>query len=188
MPVHLLTTFLLLAALALTAFWAMGFPAPRPRGVVVPLGLGLSILATLVLGLTGAVAALGDTLFPAASLREGLAQDFAETSHFLLRIRVLHPFVAVFTAALVTFVAVAIPARAPRRGVRTLAFALMVLFVGQVVVGIVNLVLLAPVALQLVHLFLADLVWIALVLLSAAATAREEPAAEVEAPAVVAAA
>lgn len=186
MPVHLLNTFLLLGALALTAFWSFGFEAPRPRGLLVPLGLGFAILATAVLGATGAISALGDTLFPVGSLGEGIAQDFSETSHFLLRLRVLHPFVAVFTGGLLTFAAVAIPARAPRPGVRPLAFGLVVLFVVQAGVGIANLVLLAPVELQLVHLFLADLMWIDLVLLAAAATAREVPVAEDEAaPAAV---
>lgn len=188
MPVHLVNTFLLLAALALTWLWAGGTRAPRPRGIVVPLGLGLALVATAVLGITGAIAALGDTLFPAGSLQEGLAQDVAETSHFLLRVRVIHPFVAVFTAGLVTFVAVAIPARVPRPGVRPLALALVGLFVAQVGVGITSLVLLAPVELQLVHLFLADLVWVALVLLAATATAREEPADASEAAPVPAAA
>ena len=181
MPIHLLNTFLLLAALALTCLWSFGVPAPRPRGVVVPFALGLALLATMIVGATGAVAALGDTLFPAGSLREGIAQDFAETSHFLLRLRVLHPFLAVAAGALLTFVAVAIPSRAPRPGVRPLALSLVVLFVAQVGIGVVNLILLAPVSLQLVHLLLADLVWIDLVLLAGAATVAEAPAVAPEA-------
>jgi heme A synthase len=181
MPIHLVNTFLLLAAMTLTYAWAGNIAPPRPRGVLVPVGLGLALLATIVLGASGAIAALGDTLFPAQTLEHGLAQDVAGTSHFLLRVRVIHPFIAVFTAGLTTFVAVAIPARAPRPGVRPLAWALVALFVAQVAVGITNLVLLAPVELQLVHLFLADVVWIDLVLLTAVAVAREEPAAEAEA-------
>jgi cytochrome c oxidase assembly protein subunit 15 len=188
MPVHLLNTFLLLGALSLTCAWSFGLPAPRPRGVVVTAGLGASLLAVAILGASGAVAALGDTLFPAGSLREGIAQDFAATSHFLLRIRVLHPFLAVAAGALLTFVAVAVPSRAPRPGVKPLAIGLVVLFVAQAGVGIVNLILLAPVALQLVHLVLADLVWIDLVLLAAAATAREATAAAEEPEATMAAA
>lgn len=186
MPVHLLNTFLLLGALALTAFWSFGFEAPHPRGTVVPLGLGVALLATAALGATGAVSALGDTLFPATNLREGMAQDFGETSHFLLRLRLFHPFVAVLTGALLTFVAVAIPTRARRPGVRPLALGLVILFVVQAGVGILNLVLLAPVTLQLVHLVLADLMWIDLVLLAAAATAREAPVVAEEGTRVVA--
>lgn len=42
----------------------------------------------------------------------------------------------------------------------------------QVVLGFVNVWLLAPVWMQLTHLLVADLLWIALVLLTASALAR----------------
>jgi heme A synthase len=55
----------------------------------------------------------------------------------------------------------------------------------QLLVGVVNVLLLAPVWLQLVHLLLADLLWIALVLLStrALAASAPAPAPELTAPA-----
>ncbi|MFS8069596.1 MAG: heme A synthase, partial [Byssovorax sp.] len=50
-----------------------------------------------------------------------------------------------------------------------LSLGLAALLVTQLLVGVVNLVLLAPVAMQLIHLLLADLVWITFILLSAEA-------------------
>src|SRR3712207_9509228 len=46
------------------------------------------------------------------------------------------------------------------------------------ILGLLNAALLAPVWLQLVHLLLADLLWLALVLLSAASLSRESETAE----------
>ena len=45
--------------------------------------------------IVGAIVALGDTLFPQRSFAAGLAADFDRTSHFLVRLRMWHPLVAV---------------------------------------------------------------------------------------------
>jgi heme A synthase len=57
--------------------------------------------------------------------------------------------------------------------------ALIALFLVQLATGALNVFLLAPIWLQLVHLFLADLVWITCVLLAAAALAQEAADAEI---------
>jgi heme a synthase len=174
MGVHLTNTFLLLGALALTADWA-----ERPGGVdragrgPLALGVWLGGAALLVTGVTGAIAALGDTLFPAVSFAEGLRQELSAESHVLLRLRVLHPFASIAAAAsLVALARLALRHR-PDDRVRRAALALVGLVAVQMIVGLVNVALLAPVLLQLVHLLLADLVWIAFVLLAAAALAPE---------------
>lgn len=173
---HLNNTFLLLAALATTAWLASGGTAPRLRGLGdagqadwVRWPLVASLLGVMLLGTSGAVAALGDTLYPAASLRAGLAQDFSTTAHLFVRLRVLHPMIALLAGALV--VAAAVAARRARRGdvlVDALARAVGALFVAQLGAGLVNLVLLAPVWMQLVHLLVADALWLGLVLLTLA--------------------
>lgn len=171
---HLVNTFLLIGAIALTAWFGAGAPRLRLRGQG---GVGLllagGLVAMLGLGVTGAITALGDTLFPAASLAEGLRQDQLATSHLLLRLRVWHPTLAVITGVYLAIVALVTIAR--RRTVRTrrLALAIVALFVAQLGVGLVNLALLAPVWLQLVHLLMADVVWIVLVLLTASAVADD---------------
>ena len=66
-----------------------------------PAVLGLALAGMLVLGVSGAITALGDTLFPAASLAEGKAQTFSDTAHVFLRLRLWHPVLALTAGALV---------------------------------------------------------------------------------------
>jgi heme A synthase len=81
----------------------------------------------------------------------------------LLRLRVLHPFSALFAGVMLVITAwMAAPLRRDRHVARAGA-ALVGLVCVQLLAGVLNLVLLAPVWLQIVHLVLADLVWIALV-------------------------
>lgn len=172
MSLHLVNTFALLAALALTAAWSEGPAglAPRGRGAL-PLALALGAAAMLLVGITGAVAALGDTLFPAATLAEGLRQDLDPRTAMLLRLRVVHPPAAVLAGLTLVYGASLAARGAASLRARRAALVLAALVVVQIVAGAVNLGLLAPVWLQLVHLLLADLVWIALVILAAASLA-----------------
>lgn len=174
MGLHLAVTFFLLGSLALTAWWATGAPPPRfDRRVVSLLALGGAAL--LLVAASGAVAALGDTLFPASSLAEGVRQDAAAGSHFLLRLRVVHPLLATATAAYLLFLPQLARAAKLGRRPRRLGGAMSLLALLQLAVGAANLGLLAPVWLQLVHLLIADLLWMALVLFGAAALADPRP-------------
>ena len=183
---HLGNTFVLLAALALTASWSTRAGAVARRrvgGALPPLVVG-GMIACVLAGVTGAVAALGDTLFPTTTFAEGLRQDFQGGAHVLLRLRVLHPFAAVFAGAvLVAAAGTALQARG-RRSLRRAAGAALILVAVQLVAGVVNLILLAPVWLQILHLVLADLLWIALVLMGGALLLPEDEAAEEAVPAV----
>jgi heme a synthase len=173
--VHLVNTFLLIGALALTAWWGSGAGRERAldlKAAGVPRWLYFASLAgALVVGVSGAVAALGDTLFPVGSLAEAVRQDFSPTAHLLVRLRILHPALAVGVAALMILAAV----RTLRAGgdvwARRWAKALAALVSAQLAAGLLNVALLAPVWLQLVHLLLADLLWLSLVLLTASALA-----------------
>ncbi|HZI19742.1 MAG TPA: COX15/CtaA family protein [Pyrinomonadaceae bacterium] len=174
--VHLVNTFLLIAALALTAWWgsAAGEGARAWRGGPrAPRRLAwlcaASLAGVLVVGVSGAVAALGDTLFPAASLAEGFRQDFSETAHVLVRLRILHPALALAAAVLAVMTAVVALRTRTQVWPRRWAAALALLVCVQLAAGLLNLLLLAPVWLQLVHLLLADLLWLSLVLLTATA-------------------
>lgn len=178
MATHLLNTFLLLGALTLTAAWG-----DRPGGLLArgraPSVVALAVAAvTLAMsGATGAIAALGDTLFPATTLANGFMEDLDARGALLLRLRVLHPAAAIVAAVFAVFAArTALRERQDPR-VRRAAIALVALVGVQLSAGAVNLALLAPVWMQLVHLVLADATWIALVLLAAAALAPgAEPA------------
>jgi len=167
MATHLVNTFLLLGALALTAHFAGGGEPFRVRGQgVLGSGIVLTLLGILVSSVSGAVAALGDTLFPATSLSRALEADLSPTAHLLIRLRLFHPGIAV-AVALLAFVlalrmrdAVSSAANRLARGTCGLVFL-------QILAGLLNVGLLAPVWLQVVHLLLADLLWIAFLLLGA---------------------
>jgi heme A synthase len=179
--IHLVNTFLLLMALTLTAWWASGGAPLQLRGQgLLGWALGLALLGTLALGVTGAITALGDTLFPARSLAEGVQQDFAATANFLVRLRFIHPIVAVTLGLYVTALSWIVSRHRPGTLTERLAWVLTGLFLAQLCVGALNVGLLAPVWLQIVHLLMADAVWIALVLFSAAAFAWPAELAEAE--------
>lgn len=172
LAVHLTNTFFLLASLALTATAAT---RDRPlvwRGSGLGMPACLALGGCLLVGITGAITALGDTLFPVASVTEGFAQDAAPGAHLLLRLRVYHPVLAL-AAALGFLVYGQHLQRRADPGARIVVArhtnALLAVVTAQVVAGVLNVILLAPVWLQLLHLLLADLLWITLVLLTAAA-------------------
>ena len=175
MAVHLVNTFFLVGALTLTAWWLSGGAdvsvRARPGRAAVWAGLAAGLLLS---GMSGAVAALGDTLYPAATHAEGLAQTLSPTSHLLLRLRALHPLIAVVAGVLLMFGA---PRLADERDIEGLRFgrAVLVLAAVQMLGGILNVLLLAPVWMQMVHLLVADALWIAFVLLGARVLARPEP-------------
>lgn len=171
---HLINTFLLLAALALTAWWASGNEPPRgPAKGVIPWTLGLGLVGLIVLGVSGAIAALGDTLFPAGSLAEGIRQDFSSTAHVLLRLRVLHPFIAAVVGFSLIWMTWLVPReRLTSQRVRRLSALLMAIVLVQLAAGVTNMLLLAPIWMQLVHLLLSDLVWISFILFAATTLAE----------------
>ena len=164
---HLANTFVLLACLTLTAHWCATEARLRPAAVS-RLGwlLGACAVALVGIGKSGAVAALGDTLYPAQSVLGALAQDVSPTAHFLVQLRVAHPVLALAGALLVAFAASRVLQATDDAGARGAAWAVSALAVLQLGAGLLNVALLAPVWMQLVHLLLADLVWIAFVLLA----------------------
>jgi heme A synthase len=179
--IHLFNTFLLLASLAVTAWWASN---QRPitlagRGWLV-WALRVGLLGVLLIGITGAITALGDTLFPAASLAEGLRQDMDPSQHFLIQLRVYHPLLSILVGVYLLVVTRILHSQETSPTVDRLGRILSIVIVVQLAAGFVNVLLLAPVWMQIVHLLLADLVWISLVLLSASVAAvpvpRFEPA------------
>ena len=164
LSVHLSNTLLLLAALTLTA-WSLqaGRRQLFLRKAHNLWALTGGLIATLAVGVTGSLAALGDTLFPTSTLREAFAQDVAAGSPWLLRLRGVHPISALLASAFVLW----LMARARRATAGHLAKVVAALLLAQFVLGIADVLLLAPVWMQIVHLLGADLYWIALVSLAA---------------------
>jgi heme A synthase len=167
---HLINTFLLVAALALTAWWASGGRRLRLRGQGALGGvLFIALVAVLVLGVSGAVTALGDTLFPVSTLAEGKALTFSDSAHVFVRLRIWHPTLAVAVGLWLVLAAGA--AVRARPAVRGWAMTSIGLYAVQLGLGAANVWLLAPIGVQIAHLLLSDLVWIALVLLVASTLA-----------------
>ncbi len=167
---HLVNTFLLLASLALTAWHASDSEvASRDEraGAVRASGRSLTALAIVALvgvALAGAITALGDTLFPSHSLAQGVAEDFSATANFLVRLRIIHPAIAVMAGAFIAILGARayLVKQTPR--LRFLGAALIACVCTEILAGIANVLLQAPVPMQLVHLLIADALWITLVL------------------------
>ncbi len=176
MSVHLANTFVLLAFLSLTAYWLSGGGGlqVRRRGAM-PAWLLAGAAALMSVGISGAIAALGDTLSPAGSLAQGLAADLSPASHLLIRLRVVHPALATGVGCLVLAASLALR-RSPVAGPAARVVALLAIL--QLAAGLTNVLLLAPVWMQIVHLALADLTWIALVMLAARTLSSAPAAAE----------
>ncbi len=110
----------------------------------------------LLLGMSGAVTALGDTLFPATGLLSGVREDFSEGAHFLVRLRVIHPVMAALWVSAVFYWSRKLETRELLR-VRA---GLLGGVVAQFLLGILNWALLAPNGMQLLHLLFAEGVFI----------------------------
>jgi heme A synthase len=167
---HLLNTMLLTAAAATVAWWASRGVAALPR-IAVSRGMIVAVLLCLVLtSVTGAVTALGDTLFPKqpaldGSLIASVRGDLSVGQHFLVRLRVLHPLVAVISAMIV--LAVSLGLRRQIKGSSTGELRLIRLLKSwqhavllQLVLGVVNIMLAAPGWMQIFHLLMAQALWL----------------------------
>jgi len=103
-------------------------------------------------------------MFPVDSLRHAVLQDFSSSSHILLRLRVLHPIAAIIGSIYVLWLAHTFWRK--RKHFERVAL-LTITLTGQIALGAMNVVLLAPVWLQMTHLLVAEIFWILLVLASA---------------------
>ncbi|MGA7857333.1 MAG: COX15/CtaA family protein [Terracidiphilus sp.] len=178
LALHLTNTLLLLAALTLTAHLLCrqkGYMRGSIRWVA-PFGAIAAVVVVLIVGVTGSLAALGDTLFPATSLGSALAQDFSSTSGWLVRWRWTHPTVAFIASIFLIWLLVRAAQRSAHWDNRGLSALVLLLLAAQYVLGVLDVMLLAPVWLQVAHLLGADLLWAALVVLTARVTLQPKEA------------
>jgi cytochrome c oxidase assembly protein subunit 15 len=172
LALHLTNTLLLLAALTLAAHLLSREHGYRRGDVVLvaPVRASLGIFVLLIVGVTGSLAALGDTLFPAQSLGSALMHDFAAGSNWLVRWRWTHPTVAFLASVFLIWLLVRAAHRSAFWDNRSLSAIVLVLLAAQYVLGVLDVVLLAPVWMQIAHLLGADALWAALVVLTARLT------------------
>ena len=164
-PFHVTNTFLLLGALVLTPFWAsLGvrrFPSFRGQAARV---LFLPVLGTLALAWTGSWTGLAATAFPAQSLADGMGQ-YLTGEHVLIYLRMSHPILALLVVALILRTVSRIrDQHGDNALIRRLILGSGVLAGVQLLLGPLTVLLMMPVWSRLLHLLLADLLWVALLL------------------------
>jgi heme a synthase len=150
---HMTNTLLLIAALTATAWFAR---APVGAWSRVPKFVWYGFAAAFLATLTGVIAALGDTIWPATSLAEGIRTEFTSAAPALLKLRLLHPLVA-FLAGFFVLVAAFSALRSPAKP--WVAGLVLV----QLALGTANVFLLAPVWMQITHLAVGIGLWLWLV-------------------------
>jgi heme a synthase len=172
LALHLTNTLLLVAALTLTAHLLnrrKGYLRGHVR-LVAPFGAAATVVVVMMVGVTGSLAALGDTLFPATSLGLALAQDFSATGGWLARWRWTHPTVAFLAGTMLVWLLVRSARRTPEWDNRGLSALVLLLLAAVYALGLADVLLLAPLWVQVAHLLAADSLWAALVVLTARLT------------------
>lgn len=169
LALHLTNTLLLLAALTMTAHFLSrryGYTRDSVR-TVAPFGALAGVMVVLIVGVTGSLAALGDTLFPSTSLGAALSQDFSAKSGWLLHWRWSHPAIALLAGIFLAWLLIRASRPSPHWNNRRLVIAVLALLGIQYGLGVLDVLLLAPVWLQVAHLLGADLLWSAMIVLAA---------------------
>ena len=158
-----LTNTLALTAFAALAAWRSGQHRPARflarRRAAFAIGIALVVVASM----SGAVTALGDTLFPSEinvgpGLFTEIGDDLSAGNHFLVRLRILHPALAILAAGYLPWLL------ASEADSNRWASAAMYLVAAEVVIGFVNIGLSAPGWMQVIHLLGAQAFWVAFIL------------------------
>ena len=166
---HLVNTFILLVFLTITVWLASGERRIQPRpGKKAILLIAAAITALFLVGMSGTLAALSNMLFPSATIAEGIAKDLSAASNVILRLRISHPILSVVTGVYLVFLSGWLKSRRPASAdVRWWSGAVSALVVVQIAFGAATLLTMGPIVMQLGHLFLADMVWISMIMLAA---------------------
>jgi len=160
MALHQMNSFMLTGAVALT-YAAAQRENNRPLASL-PRVMSLFPWLIVLIGITGAWAALSGTLFPTQDLLQGLYDDFSQQAHYLVRLRVLHPILALLGGGSLSlfFWIQANTTKDSLLQKKSLQMAL-ILFVG-LCFGVLTLLSHAPIWMKLVHLTLAQIIWVTL--------------------------
>ncbi|MDG1990781.1 MAG: COX15/CtaA family protein [Dehalococcoidia bacterium] len=167
-PFHLINTFFLMFFLVATSWSLLQRPSISLNYALINqkywkkflFGIALFFL----LSISGATTALADTLFSVGDLKSEFLMDISSRAHLLTRIRILHPLIAIFTLVWLIIYSQKIAAINNVLILRRLSFMILVLFLIELLVGLLNVIFLTPLSLQIIHLLLAHFIWIVLVL------------------------
>ncbi len=163
---HLVNTLFLLATFVHAHYFldkcAQRIPFKESKRDYILGALGLILI--LIVGAFGAITALGNTLFPSADLVSGVASDFSSASPFLIRLRIYHPALAIlmgaFWMSLLTFwKPEGNPEEKDKKVLHNWCQFLYILFIVALGFGVINWLLMAPFWGAVIHLILADFIW-----------------------------
>ena len=132
-------------------------------------------MGLVVLGATGALNALADSIYPAESFLSGVADEFAGDAPWLLEVRIFHPIIAIAVGFGVGYLVMRLAAVAVDRTKR-LGAVVGGLIVVQFLIGLINVILAAPLEIQVIHLAIADTIWIFYLLFGASLLGERAPA------------
>ena len=164
-PIHLANTYFLMGALACAAWWsgprrpAAALDPGRPDRLVAGALGGLIVVSAF-----GTVASLASTVFPSESFLDGVRSDFAGGAHYLIRLRVWHPAAVLAFGAYLVWLGRRLGRVLPD-GLPAPFLPVAAVFATELAVGVLDALLLAPIALQMAHLFLAHALWLGLMAL-----------------------
>ena len=159
-PLHLVNTFGLLGAY--TLLFHLTRNSKTTLNNFFDRGFKIGVFLFLLSGATGSIAALADVIFPSESFITGLAEDFDTNSEVLTRLRILHPIVA---SALSLYLYSEANRLQNEYQVITKNIKLLILL--GVLLGISNVISNIILPLSILHLLIADLLWIVYVYKSA---------------------
>ena len=158
-PIHLTNTLLLSGAIG-AILWAEALKGDwwRRYGRWALLAMGGLVLVSSF----GTFASLASTIFPSDSFFAGIQKDFAGDSHYLIRLRIWHPVLALVVGLGYWRLVRSLEGTK----LSALSWNVLTLYWIQFGLGAFNAILLTPIWLQMVHLAMAHLIWLGLVLLA----------------------
>ena len=162
--IHLLNTFILLGIICANAWWSNHEPLPgNPEKATKWLTIGY-IVSVVAIGVTGAITALADTLFPSTSMQHTIAEQLQPNAHILVYLRIYHPILAMLLGfVLIMTIRAFIQDSTPV--ISRIKVLLILAVIGQVALGFANILLLTPIVVQVLHLVMADMIWLLVVVL-----------------------
>lgn len=158
---HQLNSFMLTGAVGL-AIASATLDAPLRSFTTANRRYALLPWLIVIVGVTGAWASLSNSLFPSTDLLSGFMQDWDKDSHFLIKLRVLHPILALTIGGYLIYFFWNKSQMATSFILQKKSLHLAAAFFCALSFGVMTLVFLAPVWMKIVHLTLAHVVWVML--------------------------
>jgi|GEM_PF-6020 len=167
MSFHVISTFFLVSSITLCAFLGSKNReiTVKKQGAVGWM-VTLSFVTVAIMGVTGAISALGHTLDPVANVLKAAANPH---TFWMVRVQPIHPYIALAVGMFLLLVVTLISNLRPCLEVRRSGAILLGAYGTELIVGYINIYFQAPIWVQMVHLATADALVVALAWFSAEA-------------------